>query len=210
MMSTPVMSSSSAVGGSESGAWGDFGSSTPNANVPPASASNTTAGALAGSDESSWGNFNEASSHVAAAVSTPQGSQGNQSDWGDFNDSTPAPAPTPVPAGQPVHSAYNMPPTPGAVYAAHTPYAAAAHTPYYQNTPAGTPVGYANNTPGGPQVAFYNQNDKNSLYHQLKSAEKSREDRARMQREEELKKREEMLKKQEEDKKKGMFKGLSW
>ena len=204
---TPV--STQAVAGSENDAWGDFDSSTPNTHVPT-STSNTTMGAGTGSDDSSWGTFNHAPSQGTVAASTPQESQGNHNDWGGFNASTPMPSDTPVSTtvqgNQSVNSGYNMPTPSAAAYAGgHTPY---APSPYYQNTPVGTPMAYTNQS--APPVAFYNQNDKNSLYHQLKSAEKAREDQARKQREEELKRKEEMLKKQEEDKKRGMFKELAW
>ena len=61
---------------------------------------------------------------------------------------------------------------------------------------------------GNYSVPFYRAGDKNSLYHQLKSAEKAREDQMKAKQMEEMQRKEEMLRKQEEDQKKGMFKDL--
>ena len=71
----------------------------------------------------------------------------------------------------------------------------------YQATPAG--YGQHAATP----VAFYSQADKNSLYYQLKSAEKEREER---EREKTARAEEEARRKKEEESKRKMFNDLNW
>ena len=68
-----------------------------------------------------------------------------------------------------------------------------------------TPAGYGQHA--AIPVAFYSQTDKNSLYYQLKSAEKEREER---EREKTARAEEEARRKKEEESKRKMFNDLNW
>ena len=122
------------------------------------------------------------------------------SEWGSFGGA--GTTLTPTVAGQ-----YNSSAMGGMQYAAATPYAQY----HAHQSPVGAPMStpYVQTPSYGQQptpVAFYSQG-KNSLYHQLKSAEKEREEQIR-QREE--KRREEMAMKQKKDTQKKMFNDLNW
>ena len=166
-----------------------------------------------------WSNFGGAANPSATPAFTPAASSvaprsavtaGGQEDWANFGGAAiPAPSQPPVTA---TGGASNWSNFSGGAVPAATPTGpqtmGAVHSFTPQVHPAASPMPSSPMIGGNYSVPFYRAGDKNSLYHQLKSAEKAREDQMKAKQMEEMQRKEEMLRKQEEDQKKGMFKDL--
>ena len=191
--------------------WGNFGGVSVAA--PPSSVAHTAmpmpAMPPAAASNDDWGNFGSSASATPASAA-PTGAPAAGDNWGTFEDAAPTPAPGPAPSSAGGWAGFAGPsPTPSAQTPASvggwgdpTQGGMAAPSPVpYQATPAG--YGQHAATP----VAFYSQTDKNSLYYQLKSAEKEREER---EREKTARAEEEARRKKEEESKRKMFNDLNW